>query len=494
MSQRPLDSLTGRGIARFSADLAGRPILRAICAAAALALLAVPIIAPTMTPFVVVVIIVSALWLNARRDEQTALAILFALTFLVPASLIINPLGQIGVPGLIVAALLLVLWCYGRVDSSLGTDRGRQPMRIVCLIFVGVVLASYIAGQLRGLSPLEASASDASLFGEACAMGLLLFVTDTLRDIGGVTRFLRLIVIACGLLAVSALLQFFGVVDLYQQLRLPGLTFHFTEDVDALARSGFHRVQGLAGHPIEYAVVLGMATPIALHLALTAPKECRVRWWAMFVLIAGCMPLSVSRSGVLTAGVAMAVYLLSVRLRMVFNLIPFAIAGLVGMSAVVPGLLGSLRSILLPSTLATDPSIQGRTDDYTAVFTVWHDHPLLGLGVGTYIPKLYRILDNEYLFTLATMGALGVAAELAILATGYSLARRVHRTVADPAVRSLAQALAASIAAAAVGAFTFDAFGYKIMFVMTFSLLGAAAALWRITVRDRSVRPLESVR
>ncbi|WP_020662864.1 O-antigen ligase family protein [Amycolatopsis benzoatilytica] len=494
MNRRPVDSLTGSGIARFGTTLAGRPILRAVCAVGALVLLAVPVLAPTTTPLVVAVIVVGALWLNSRRDEHTALSILFALAFLIPASLIINPLGQIGVPGLIVAALLLALWCYGRIDSSLGTDRGRQPMRIVCLVFVGVVLASYVAGQLRGLSPLEASASDASLFGQACAMGLLLFVTDTLRDIDGVTRLLRLIVAACGVLAVSALLQFLGVVDLYQQLRLPGLTFHFTEDVDALARSGFHRVQGLAGHPIEYAVVLSLAMPIALHLALTAPKGRRLRWWAMFALVAGCMPLSVSRSGVLTAAVALAVYLVSVRLRMVFNLIPFVAAGLAAMSAMVPGLLGSLRSILLPSTLSTDPSVQGRTDDYAAVFTVWHDHPLLGLGVGTYIPKLYRILDNEYLFTLATMGALGVAAELALLATGYSLARRVHRTVADPVVRSLAQAIAASIAGAAVAAFTFDAFGYKLMFVVTFSLLGAAAALWRIAVRDRAAEPLASVR
>jgi O-antigen ligase len=487
MIARPLDALSGGRFALLEATLIRRPALRIACWAACVVAVCVPYFVPGTTLVVLTFTVAAALWFYSGRDEQTALSVLFAATFLVPSSLIIAPLGEIGVPGLLFAGVLLMLWIYTRFGTSPGTDLGRQPLRYVVLAFAAVVLASYIAGQVRGLSPLEASGTDASLFGQACAIGVVLFVADTMRGVKGVTRVLQLIVGGCVVLALTAIVQFVGWADLYQTMRLPGLTFHFTEDLDALGRSGFHRVQGLAGHPIEYAVVLGMALPIALHFALNAPRGRRALWWTALTIIAGSLPLAVSRSGVLTAGVAVTVYLVTVRLRVLVNLLPVALLGVVAMGAVIPGLLGSIRSLFVSSNLQADPSIAGRTDDYAAVFTVWHQHPLLGLGPGTYVPKLYRILDNEYLYTLATMGAIGVLAEVAIIVTGYSLARRVQRTVADPKIRSMAQAIAASIAGAAVAAFTFDAFGYKIMMIMTFTLIGCSGALWRIAVRDRGV-------
>ncbi|HJQ48262.1 MAG TPA: O-antigen ligase family protein [Amycolatopsis sp.] len=428
------------------------------------------------------------IWRAGALNEQTAVTLLLVAAFLIPSTLIIGPLGDIGVPSLLVSGVLLLLWVAGRLDPGLGTDLLRQPMRYLILLFVMVVLASYIAGQVRGLSPLEASGSDAALFGLACQMGIVLFVADAVQGLAGVVRILQQIVWGGVVLAFAGLLEFLGVANLYQTLRLPGFTYKFTEDVDALARSGFHRVQGLAGHPIEYAVVLGMILPLALHFALHARPGRRAMWWVATGMIAVGLPLAVSRSGMVTVAVSMALYLATIRLRWMLNLLPVAVCGLVGLAAMVPGLLGSIRSMFLPTTVETDPSIAGRTDDYSAVFTVWHAHPLFGLGPGTYVPALYRILDNEYLYTLATMGACGVLVEISILACGYSMARRARRRSTDPAVRSMAQAVASAIAGGMVGAFTFDAFGYKIMAVTTFVLIGCAAALWRIKVRDNPDR------
>ncbi|WP_203973245.1 O-antigen ligase family protein [Planotetraspora silvatica] len=447
--------------------------------------LGVSVALPDVGVVVLVAVVLAVLGLRSRPDEQTLFSWLIVITFLIPQSLIIKPLGQVGQPVLLVAGLCMLFWVFGRCDLRLGLDLGRQPIRFVVLLYVLATLCAYIAGQVRGMSPLEASGADAAMLSLPCFCGILLFVVDGVRTVEGVIKIMKLLVAGAVTLVITAFLQYFSVADLYRTMRLPGLTFHDTEDVDALHRSGFYRVQGLAGHPIEYGVIVGMVLPIALHLALHIDRPRKDRWWLATALLAIGLPLAVSRSGVLTAIVSLTIYLVSVNIRWVLNMLPLAVGGLLALGAAFPGLLGSIRSLFFVSNLQSDPSIAGRTDDLPAVLATWAEHPFFGIGPGTYIPKLYRILDNEYLYTLATMGALGVLALLSIFVVGYLLARRVQRVAVDPKVRGMGQALAASIAGAAVASFTFDAFGYKIMFVTTLTIVACTGALWRLAVRDQ---------
>ncbi len=415
------------------------------------------------------------------KDEVTGLTLLLALTFLLPANLVIAPLGQAGVPSGLLATGLFLIWFFLRLAPDLGTDRRFQPLRVLVLLAVVSQLASYAAGQIRGLSALEASGANSGLLGELSAIGVLLYTADTLRDIRAVRRVLTRVTMGAAVLAFVAALQFFDIVDLSKMIRVPGLTVHESTADFVQSRDGFNRVAGLATHPIEYGVVLSMALPLALHLALTAQRHKPARW-TIVAMIAGGIPLSVGRSAILATGVALLVYLGSVRLRALLNLLPFAIAGFVAVQAGAPGLLTSIKGLF--TNAGTDPSIQGRTDDYAAVFGLWQHHPFFGIGPGTYVPKLYRVLDNEYLYELVTVGVVGLAVGLALFGTGYSLARRVHRSAPSADARGMGQALAGSIAAAAVAAFTFDAFGFAIMFITTHLLIGCAAALWRVSVRD----------
>ncbi|RJQ84569.1 O-antigen ligase family protein [Amycolatopsis panacis] len=420
-------------------------------------------------------------YMFSPKDEVTGLTLLLSATFLLPANLVIGPLGQAGVPsGLFATALLLVWFCL-RCAPDLGTDRQFQPLRVVVMFAVVSQLASYAAGQIRGLSPLEASGANAGLLGELGAIGVLLFTADTLRDIRSVRLVLSRVTMGAAVLAFVAALQFFSVIDLAKLIRLPGLTVHASTADFVQSRDGFNRVAGLATHPIEYGVVLSMALPLALHLAVTARRHRPARW-LIVVMIAGGIPLSIGRSAILATAVALLIYLGSLRLRTLLNLLPFAVVGLIGVQAAAPGLLTSIKGLF--TNAGTDPSIEGRTDDYAAVFGIWQHHPFFGIGPGTYVPKLYRVLDNEYLYELVTVGVVGLAVGLALFATGYSLARRVRRSAPDPDARGMGQALAGSIAAAAVAAFTFDAFGFAIMFITTHLLIGCAAALWRVSVRD----------
>ncbi|WP_051791699.1 O-antigen ligase family protein [Amycolatopsis jejuensis] len=415
------------------------------------------------------------------RDEVTGLTLLLSATFLLPANLVLAPLGQSGVPSGLLASGLLLIWFCLRCAPDLGTDRHFQPLRIVVLFAVVSQLASYAAGQVRGLSPLELSGANAGLLAELSAMGILLYTADTLRDIRAVRRVLNRVTAGAAILAFVAALQFFSIVDLAKLIRLPGLTVHTSTADFVQSRDGFNRVAGLATHPIEYGVVLSMALPIALHLALTAQRRKAARW-VVVAMIAGGIPLSIGRSAILATGVALLVYLASLRMRTLLNMLPFAIAGLVVVQAGAPGLLTSIKGLF--TNAGTDPSIEGRTDDYAAVFGLWQHHPLFGIGPGTYVPKLYRVLDNEYLYELVTVGVVGLGVTLAMFGMGYSLSRRVYRTAPSADARGMGQALAGSIAAAAVAAFTFDAFGFAIMFITTHVLIGCAAALWRVSVRD----------
>jgi len=471
----------------FKRRLDRHPWLRGVSLGGTGVVVAAQVYVPNLVFLLLGVLVLAIGLLVSPRDEVTGITILLGFTFMLPANLVIGPLGQTGVPSMVLALALLLLWFFVRCAPDLGTDRGFQPLRILAVLAVVSMLASYMAGQVRGLSAVEASGANAALLGQGAALGILLFTADSLRSTDAVRTILRRVTYGAAFLAAVASLQFFSIVDLAKLIRLPGFTVHSSTAEFVESRSGFNRVAGLATHPIEYGVVLSMALPIALHLALTARDH---KWlkWLVVLMIAGGIPLSIGRSAVLASAVALSVYLVTLRLRVLAGLIPLALAGVVGMQVAVPGLLGSIKSLFTGA--GNDPSIAGRTDDYAAVFILWRQHPVFGIGPGTYIPKLYRVLDNQYLYELITVGVVGAAVGIALFGFGYSLARRVQRQAVDPEVRSLGQALAGSIAAAAVAAFTFDALGFAIMFVVTHLMIGCAAALWRTAVRDdpRSVR------
>lgn len=420
----------------------------------------------------------------SRRDEVTAISILLGVTFLIPANRTIGVLGQIGIPAVLVAGVLLIFWIYTRCAPTMGADRGRQPIRLLALALLVTTLASYIAGHVRGLVPLEASGSDAAMLRLCAALGLLLFTADSIRDTEGVRRVVERVVMGAAFMAVVAVLQYYNVVDLAEKANFPGFVVDQDTATFLIDRFGFNRVSGTATHPIEFGVVLGMALPLALHLSLNAPRERRLRMWVMTALITGAIPLSISRSGVLTAGIALLLYVAVLRVRTLLNLMPLAVGAVLAIMIATPGVLGAIKALFF--NIGKESSSQARTVDYPIVFAQWFEHPVLGRGPGTYIPALYRVLDNEYLLVLVSTGAVGLIVLLALFCTGYSLARRVRWFSSDESTRGLGQALAGSIAAAAVASFTYDAFSFTVMFVVTHLLVGCAGALWRTAVRDGS--------
>jgi len=142
---------------------------------------------------------------------------------------------------------------------------------------------------------------------------------------------------------------------------------------------------------------------------------------------------------------------------------------------VAPGAMGSLRQQLEPTRLTSTKSIGDRSDDYDAIVPDLLRHPALGRGYGSYEPYKYRILDNQYLGLLVTVGFVGTAAYGLLLLTAMASARRPVPGARPLPARQIAAPIAA-VAAFAVGGALFDVLAFPHVTYSFFFLLGLVAA------------------
>lgn len=414
-----------------------------------------------------------------------------ALISLIPSRMIIPGFGAAGRPGVLFAVGMFLWWVLlsllsGRTrfeafDCDPVTLRRRNvAIRLAVYAYLVAFLMAMVAGLDRGLPRIEASAMDRALLIALGFAGVILTLTDGLTSTASVRRVMVWMVWLGAVGAAVGIVQFIGGPDLSSLVRIPGLINHS----DALGfrvrgSDGFVRVRGFATHPIEYGVVTATLLPIAIHMATTG----RGRWrWIPVILIGASVPLSVSRSGVVAVIVAMLVYALGWSWRTRANALVIAIVAIVAFQAVVPGLLGTLRSLFVGSS--NDNSITGRTEDFEATSTFTSQRPWFGRGPGTFIPDRYRVLDNEYLGTLIDSGIVGLASLIALLTIAALTGLRTARRSSDPEVRGLSRASTAGAVGAIVVFATFDALAFPMYAGIVMLNIGCIGALRRI---DRSL-------
>jgi O-antigen ligase len=366
---------------------------------------------------------------------------------------------------------------------------GPQPLRWACLFYLVSMLLSYISGLVRGLPTLEANRQNFTMLLTFEFIGLVLMSADGVANWARLRRILQAFVIGGAFMAVIGLIQSVFSYDLAQHLILPGLEVkNDLVDFQKRGDGGLFRVAGTAAHYIEFSTVMAMAVPFGLHFARFSPTNLGRRLFTvMTLLIAAAVPIAISRTGVLALVSAMAVmFVLAWNWRVRYNMALISVAVLGAISILRPGLLGTLKSMFLLAD--EDPSIAGRTDDYTMVGHWFSQRPWLGRGPGTLIPDLYIILDNEWLLTLVTCGVVGVLALAAIHITSIAQAGVALRRSSSDEDRHLCAALISSqVVAILVGA-TFDSFNFT-TFAFTLALMsGLSGAVWRFTHPARVVR------
>ncbi len=418
----------------------------------------------------------------------TLVTLFLALQFLIPARLVIGNLGAAGRPSLVLALGIGILWLSGFFQRG-NLQRGGQPIRWVVGIYVLVQLLSYIAGLDRGLPGIEARSADRWMIVTFALGGLAVAIADGVTDRRRLETLIGRIVGFTSVMAVVGVLQATVRIDLTQYIRVPGLRANSQLiGVGERGATDLARVAGTANHYIEFGVVLGLVLPLALHRALFPGVESSTKRWVQVVLIAAGIPLSLSRSGLVALAVSLGVMCMVWTWRFRLKAAVFGLLGVVAFRLVQPGVLGTLRSLF--TRAEDDPSIQNRIADYVYVEAMWPERPWLGRGVGTFIPDLYILLDNQYLNTLLSSGLVGAAAFLGLFVGGYLVARSVRLRGADEENQHLGQALAAAIASAMVCAATFDSLSFATYSGVLFLLLGLAGALWRLDGGPSTRRPL----
>jgi O-antigen ligase len=372
----------------------------------------------------------------------------------------------------------LVVWAAGRVLNTVRAVPG-HPLRWVLLCYSLTAATAFAAGLMRPLNPIELSGSSRSIFPLFAYVGLALLACDALTDRRRMDELLFRVVLIGGAAASIGIAEFaMHGFDYQSIMRLPGLTSNV--DIINDTRSNFQRVDGAASHPIEYAVALAALVPLALHYLSHAPTRGRRQAAGLAaLLLLTVLPMTVSRSAIVAVFVGVAFYFVEWSPRTRLNAAVLAVIGIGLFRAAVPGLLGTLRSLLLIGT--EDPSIKGRTQDYAQVPGLLHGHEIFGRGLGTFQPLQYFYLDNQYLGSLLEGGAVALASLIMLFVVSTSLARGARKRSANAATRSLGQSIAGALAALAVSGATFDELSFKQTGFLVFLLAGCAGALWSMT-------------
>jgi len=412
-----------------------------------------------------------------RIDAVTILTIWVVLLMAIPASLVVAPLGAVGGPATIFAAVVLVFYLVTWLHPRLAPAKGRQPVRAAAILLTCAVIGTYVSANRHIMPGLERNGIDRGIILICGWLGVLIMASDGIPSIERLKKLLGRVVIGATAMAAIGITQFFTGLDATQYIVIPGLKVQ-TLNTDLLSRNGLNRPSATAAHPLEFAAVLAMALPIAINRARFAPPGKRGVRWTQVGLIGAALPMTVSRSAVL-AVLAVAFVLLptwpKIERRIAYVVMALGVAGL---WFLVPGLLGTFRTLF--ATLTGDTSTTSRTGAFTNAMPYISQHPWFGHGFGTFFPATYFYTDDQYLLSLIEIGVVGLVALLALFVTGLVTAQRVRRATKDPEMRDLGQSLTATIAVAMVAFGTFDALSFNMAAGLTFLFLGCTGAALRL--------------
>jgi polysaccharide biosynthesis protein PslJ len=407
-------------------------------------------------------------------DAVSLLTVLIVLLFAIPSKLVIGPLGSGGTPAEVFSLGLLAWWAITVVLAQRG-PQVRQPVRIGMLLLVTTIMISFICASLRPIEAVESRAAATSTLTAFGWLGILLTAIDAIPSRERLDVLLRRLTIAAGLLAALGILQFLTGQAFTNYIQIPGL--HLNNTLGSVTvRNDFHRPAGTALHPLEFVTVLALCLPVALHYAFSDTHRPVLRRSLPAVAIAVAIPISISRSGILSAAAVVAVLLVtwpSRRKLLLTGLVVVAVITYVG----APGLIGTLRDLF--TGVAADPGTKSRTGSYPYAWQFLKREPIFGRGFGTFLP-MYRVVDGGYLQTIVEIGIAGLAALLGLFGASVGSCVWIRKHSTNERDAGLAGALCASVAALAVTFLTFDSWGYPMANGVTFLLLGCIGALYRV--------------
>jgi hypothetical protein len=383
-----------------------------------------------------------------------------------------------------VAALVLGWFASLLVDRRL--QFRRTGFEAPLILIVGSVFASIVVNPGRVAS---VSSDVAKTLTFLLSFVLVLYlISSTVRRIVDIELLTKTLVVGGAVVALFAIVEARTGYNVFNHLSRVIPFLHGGEIAGpAYLRVGTAKVRVFASaeHPIALSAALVMLTPLALYLARRYHQR---RWWLCALLFLAAVASTVSRTGI-SMFLAAALVFLWLRPKETRRLWPALFPALLAIHFILPGTLGAVKQSFLPAggliaqqKASANTSGSGRLADLGPALTLWQAEPVLGQGYGTQVVNVNavgiqaNIFDDQWLGTLLATGALGFFGWI------WFFVRVIRRCAAeakrDDSERGwLLTALAAGVAAFAVGMLTFDAFAFIQVTFLLFIYVGLASAL-----------------
>lgn len=422
---------------------------------------------------------------RARFDAASAFGVAICLLTLIPSRLVLpNTSADVGRPGVVFCMLMFAWWIAARCNPRLAMV-GPQPVRWAVFAYLVALLVSYAIGFERGLTPLEANAADRAILCGAAFLGAILLAADGITNWARLRRALQVFVWCSVYMSILGISQEVLPTNVVEYLVVPGLDNLGIPGTEV--RGSGLRVLATTTHYLELAATLSLALPIAIHFARYAGTRVHRRRFAVAAaLIAVGNMLTISRTGIVSAILAMLILMPLWPRRSRFNIAAFGLCAAGLMSAAQPSLVRTFYDIFAGAS--DDSSITVRTERYAMVGRYFNQRPWLGRGTGTWEWPMYQFLDNQWLRTALEGGLVGVATLAALHLTAITVAAIALRRATDPADRHLCLALISTQVMALFIAYTFDCLTYTTYAISLAMMIGLCGAVWRFTHPARSVR------
>ncbi|MGW7261297.1 O-antigen ligase family protein [Streptomyces sp. NPDC054834] len=412
-----------------------------------------------------------------RLDATTILTGYLVLAFFVPSNLTLPALGGVGTPANVFALLgllwYLATWLGGRILPAKGT---RLP-RVAMCVLAAAVLLSYLADATRESAHEEVLGADRGLIGLGVWVALVLLASAGIQERSRLETLMRRLVVLGTVVALIGYYDFFAATNIADSIHIPGL-HSSTAGMSAMDRGSFTRPRSTTAHPLEFGGMLAILVPFAVHQAFDPVRRHAgaLRRWAPVAIMAGALPLTVSRTSIIGAFIVILVMVPRWKPQRRWAAIGIVLGSVAGFKVIIPGLIGTITNLFASFLSNSDSSTQARTVKYSAIVPYLSERPWFGRGFGTFTPDLYFFTDNQYMLTLAETGAVGLVALLVLFVTGIHQGGAIRRLARTESDRELGQAFLASALVALVISATFDALSFPMYAGMFFLTLGAGGS------------------
>jgi O-antigen ligase len=384
-------------------------------------------------------------------------------------------------PYRIVIALVLACWF-----CALAADPAVRWRRTGLEAPIAAVLLAMLFSMAANLSRVDHAGTlvikQFSFF--ASYLLIVYFIVSVVRSRRDLDRMLRILVGGGSILALAALFEWRTTTNLFNWYQHVMPFLHYVDEGVAQARGSGVRARASAQHPIALSAALVMLVPLALYLFL---RDRRRIWLACgAVMTLGALSTG-SRTGT-TMLIAVLVGLLCIKPRDTIRMLPWLVPLVVVIQVVMPGTIGTMKSMLNPSYVIKEQSYDqgataGRVADLGPALDRWATKPIFGTGFGTTVAdpnaaagSEQQILDDQWLGSLLEVGAVGVLALLWLFGRSIRLLTRLSRSLTG-ADSWLAATLGASLISFAVGMLTFDAFAFIQVTFFAFVAIGFTGVL-----------------